>query len=103
MLRRVSLTKSLQSSDPGVMLESKRLQILEIVVMLKIQDNLLIQLMKQIAMKLKIIKSRTNHLLVVKAKAMPLNPACQEILRFNQSPNKLIVSVHQLKQAMFMC
>ena len=54
-------------------------------------------------MKLKIIKSRINHLLVIKAKAMPLNLACQEILKRNLSLNKLIVSVHQLKQVMFMC
>ena len=103
MLPRVNLTKSLQSSDLRVMVESKLLQILETVVMLKIQGNLQIQLMRQIAMKLKIIKSRINHLLVIKAKAMPLNLACQEILKRNLSLNKLIVLVHQLKQVMFMC
>ena len=53
------------------MVEYKPLQIMETVVMLKIQDNLLIQLVRQIAMKHKITKSKTNHQLVIKAKAMP--------------------------------
>ena len=102
-LLRASLIKSLQSSDLRVMVEYKPLQIMETVVMLKIQDNLLIQLMRQIAMKHKITKSKTNHQLVIKAKAMPQNLASQEILRRNLFLSKLIASVHQLKQAMFMC